>query len=525
MKSAIKLLLWLFGAAIVLLGTSLVWLAGFFEPSDYRDEIAQWVAERTGYHFVIEGTVSVGFEHQPVRGFFVDIGVRDVELTRVAQIPGEQQLHLSVLDFSADLGDLFASARGAPLAGKGRFDVVDADLRKLLANSEVNWDAFTPQAFRSVSATGDFLVSGDTLSLTDLEVSMDGTQISGNLEIENLSADPAFHFDLNVPSLHLENLLQLSAQGPFDGLILLNLPAILVAQSEVTGLLKIGTLQSGGVIMSDVVMPLRAHGGVIVSSPITADFYGGEARIDTVLRVDGALLDFRTHQQISQCRLGELLSDLELTGLIEARGSLSAKLAFSGVDKASRIQSARAVIEFAADQGRIKGLDLANLIEQLGRSAVGITDGSIGESAFTSLGDIRATLRVEDGLLINEDLAFQAGGLEVRGRGALALQSEQLDYRISLALNNRELASVLPPPFNSGMGMIVLPLRISGQWHAPSLMIDMPRMLQLQFQAAMGGGSGLKTPPVDARAVRLAKDLDAELAQALRGEPDEAANQ
>ncbi len=523
MKSAIKLLLWLFGAAIVLLGVSLVWFATFFEPSDYRDEIAQWAAERTGYHFVIEGAVSVDFEHESVRGFFVDIGVRDARLTRADEILGEQQLHLSALDFSADLGDLFASVWGAPLAGKGRFDVVDADLRKLLAKSEVNWDAFTPQAFRSVSAISDFVVSGDTLSLTGLEVSMDETRVSGDLEIENLPADPTFRFDLNVPSLDLKNLLQLSAQGPFDGLILLNLPAILVAQSEVTGLLRIGTLQSGGVTMSDVVMPLRAHDGVMVSSPITAGFYGGEARIDTVLRVDGALLDFRTRQQISQCRLGELLSDLELTGVIEARGSLAANLAFSGVDKDSRIQSARGIIEFAADQGRIKGLDLTTLIEQLGRSAAGFTDGSMGESAFTPLGDIRATLRVEKGLLINEDLAFQAGGLEVRGRGGLALQSEQLDYRISLALNNRELASVLPPPFNSGM--IVLPLRISGQWHAPSLMIDMPRMLQLQFQAAMGGGAGLKTPPADARAAHLAKDLDAELAQALGAEPDAVAEQ
>jgi uncharacterized protein involved in outer membrane biogenesis len=219
--------------------------------------------------------------------------------------------------------------------------------------------------------------------------------------------------------------------------------------------------------------------------------------------------------------LGELLSDLELTGLIEARGSLSANIAFSGVDKASRIQTARAVIKFAADQGQIKGLDLSALIEQLGGNAAGITDGSIGESAFTSVGDIRATLRVEEGLLINEDLAFEAGGLEVRGRGGLTLLSEQLDYRISLALNDHELASVLPPPFNSGM--IVLPLRISGQWHTPSLMIDMPRMLQLQFQAAMGGDSELKTPKVDARAARLAKDLNTELAQALGGEPDKAA--
>ncbi len=523
MKSAIKWLLWLFGVSIVLLGASLVWLVTFFEPSDYRDEISQWVAERTGHHFVIEGAVSIDFEHEPVRGFFVDIGVRDAELIRVDKIPGEQQLHLSALDFSADFGDLFASARGAALAGQGRFDVVGADLRKLLSDSDVNWDAFTPQAFRSVSATSDFVVSGDTLSLTDLAVSMDETRVSGDLEIENLSADRAFHFDLNIPSLDLENLLQLSAQGPFDGLILLNLPAMLVAQSEVTGLLKIGTLQSGGVTMSDVVMPLRAHDGVIVSSPITAEFCGGQARIDTVVQIDGALLDFRTRQQISQCRLGELLSDLELTGVIEARGSLSANLAFSGVDQASRIQSARGVIEFAADQGRIKGIDLSGLIAQLSPSAAGITDGSIGESTFTSLGDIRATLRVEKGLLINEDLAFQAGGLDVRGRGGLALQSEQIDYRVSLALNNRELASVLPPPFNSGM--IVLPLRISGQWHTPSLMIDMPRMLQLQFQAAMGGGSGLKAPSADVRAARLAKDLDAELTQALGGEPDETAQQ
>ena len=103
------------------------------------------------------------------------------------------------------------------------------------------------------------------------------------------------------------------------------------------------------------------------------------------------------------------------------------------------------------------------------------------------------------------------------------LESGAIDYRISLTLDKPEIAAMLPPPFNSGV--MVLPLRISGRWDMPSLMIDIPQMLQFQLQAAVGGSSELAKVPVDEYANSLERDLQGELSQALKDFASEPATQ
>lgn len=523
MKSAMRALLWSAGALVFVLLVVLIWVLTLFDPTDFRGPIAREIETRTGYRFALEGPISFDPRYESPGRLFADITVQDAHLREIAGVPGAQRLHLKTLEWSVELGDLLGAVRGTSFAGRGHFKMADADLRGMLGAREINWDAFTPSAFRAASASGSFELDSEALSLTGLQLSLNATQIRGELEVEQWSGSPVFDFDLTIPSLDLGDFVQRENQQPFDTLVVLNLPAVLAAQSQASGTLRIGSLHSAGVVLSDVVMPLHAHSGRVSASPITAGFYGGTARVDTLLQVNGADLSFQTRQEVRQCQIGNLLGDLGLTEMIEAQGNFSATLAFSGVDAVSRMASARGVIRVAAQEGRVKGVNLGTWIERLGRNTLG--DGSewAGESTFTSLGDIDATLRVEQGLVINEDLAFQAGGLDVRGHGGLALESGAIDYRISLTLDKPEIAAMLPPPFNSGV--MVLPLRISGRWDMPSLMIDIPQMLQFQLQAAVGGSSELAEVPVDEYANSLERDLQGELSQALQDFASEPATQ
>ena len=74
------------------------------------------------------------------------------------------------------------------------------------------------------------------------------------------------------------------------------------------------------------------------------------------------------------------------------------------------------------------------------------------------------------------------------------------------------------------MGLI-LPLRVSRRWDNPGIMIDMPTLIQMQIQRAMGAKGALGSPDADAQAERVRQALEAELGKRLDSVVDGVAAQ
>ena len=67
-------------------------------------------------------------------------------------------------------------------------------------------------------------------------------------------------------------------------------------------------------------------------------------------------------------------------------------------------------------------------------------------------------------------------------------------------------------------------MRVAGRWDNPGIMIDMPALIQMQFQRAMGIENHLTSPAVDTQAKVLEEILEAELSVRLNQlAPGEAA--
>ena len=102
------------------------------------------------------------------------------------------------------------------------------------------------------------------------------------------------------------------------------------------------------------------------------------------------------------------------------------------------------------------------------------------------------------------------------------METELLDYRLSLELDQPEIVTLLPPPFNS-VG-VLLPMRVAGRWDNPGIMIDMPALIQMQLQRTMGVENHSTSPSVDTQARLLGEMLEAELSVRLNQlAPKEAA--
>jgi AsmA protein len=61
MSRPIKILAWLIAAFIAVFALGAVFLLLFFDPNDFRDDIAEAVNKQTGRELLIEGDVSLAF--------------------------------------------------------------------------------------------------------------------------------------------------------------------------------------------------------------------------------------------------------------------------------------------------------------------------------------------------------------------------------------------------------------------------------------------------------------------------------
>ena len=513
MKSVRRLLLWSIASLALLLVGMLVWSVVFFDPNDYRESIADHIEAQTGFKLTLEGSLGLDFRFQQGAGLFADLAVEDAYLRKIADMQGVQSARIRELTISLPVMQLLRLVRGERFKGAGRFSVTDLDLVPIATGLGLDGQSFDGSDFRALTMQGKFQSGLMFFSITDLLIAGSTTEVSGDLNFTDLHQDTKIEFSLLSPSLNIDKMVPEQARGPLDAFEWLSLSPLLAAGLRAQGVLQIGTFQSGGLLFRNLNIPINSRGGVVVASPMTADLYEGAMRIDTVAQVVGQELDFMTRQAFSEVAVGKIIKDLGLTDVLRGKADLNAIVAFSGSEYVDRVRSARGIVTLEAKAGQIRGLDIVSLLDRLAQSDFSHGGDWLGENSHTTLENVTATLRLEDAQLVNDNLAFRAGGFEVVGQGNLNLETELADYRLSLELDRPEIVNLLPPPFNS-VG-VVLPMRVAGRWDNPGIMIDMPALIQMQFQRAMGIENHLTSPSVDAQAKVLGEILEAELSGRL----------
>lgn len=513
MKSVCRQLLWSIASLALLLAGILVWSVVFFDPNDYRESIADHIEAQTGFELTLEGSLGLDFRFQQGTGLIADLAVEDAYLRKIADIQGVQHAHIRELTISLPAIQLFRLVRGERFEGVGRFSVTDLDLVPIVTGLGLDGQSFDGSNFRATTVQGKFQSGLLFFSITDLLIAGSTTEVSGDLNFTDLHQDIKIEFSLLSPSLNIDEIVPEQARDPLNAFEWLSLSPLLAAGLRAQGVLHIGTFQSGGLFFRNLNIPINSRGGVVVASPITADLYDGTMRIDTVAQVVGQELDFMTRQAFSEVAAGKIINDLGLTDILRGKVDLNAIVAFSGSEYVERARSARGIVTLEAKAGQIRGLDIVSLLDRLAEGDFSRGGDWLGENSHTALENVAATLRLENSKLVNDNLVFQAGGLEVVGQGNLSLETQLVDYHLSLELDQPEIVALLPPPFNS-VGL-VLPLRVTGRWDNPGIMIDMPALIQMQFQRAMGIENHLTPPSVDTQAKVLGEILGAELSVKL----------
>ena len=340
-----KILAWLIAAFVAVFALGAIFLALFFEPNDFRDNIAEAVKERTGRELVIEGDLSVAF--------FPWLAI-DVGHTTLGNAPGFGDKPFAEFD-GAKL-----SVRLLPMLLRQEVAIGTAELEALVLNLEVdtkgrsNWDDLF--ADKDPARTGTDSDKGKSLEVSGIDVSDttiryedrksgDTYELSGmTMQFGRVSDDGrpvpasgAFHFDVQPDKisgdLEVDTELSFDLEKSlvvFDGL---NIKGVVAGVATSPTSLKFETdgveiqTESETVTMQPLSMTLL---GIDFTAEVEPFSYAGAIRPVAVIRTDAFsprslmhLLDIEAPETADPVALSRVIIDAKAavkTNAVEMTG-------------------------------------------------------------------------------------------------------------------------------------------------------------------------------------------------------------
>ena len=278
---------------------------------------------------------------------------------------------------------------------------------------------------------------------------------------------------------------------------------------DLTGTVKVGSLQARGLKASSVDVGVKAAGGRLDVAPLSAQLYSGSLAGNAALIADGN--EVRVDTSLNEISIAPLLKDLANRDLIEGRGNVKLAINTSGATVGELKKKLAGSASLKLRDGAIKGINLAAKLRDaknlLSAAKSDTTRANAAEK--TDFSELSATFMIKDGVAINEDLDMKSPLLRVGGAGKVDLGASGLDYttRVSVVgtLKGQDGRSV------DQLKGVTVPVKLEGPFDKLAWSIDWSSAAQdaLKSQLAQKVAPQVQAQKDKARAAAEQKARDA----------------
>ncbi len=380
------------------------------------------------------------------------------------------------LDLEVQRGDQNIKARvTSPLSGN--FQTQQISLPQLGVNVTATGPNL-PGKSLSGNLTGNASVNG---AKQQVQVNLSGKVADSTLKAQlgvNGYTPPGLNFDIEIDQLDVDKYAPgtpAAAGGagtdqPVDVTALRALNA--------NGRLRIGTLKASNIKASNVRLELKAAGGQMTVSPLSANLY--EGAMDGTLTVDAAQATpaFALRQKFTGVAIGPLLKDLASKDLLEGKGTVHVDVRSSGATVGALKRALNGSAAVNLRDGALKGIDIARTINDA-KAKLGSLRGQQTQAADntkkTEFSELSATFAINNGVAHNNDLSLKSPLLRVGGEGDINIGADSVNYLVKAALVGT-LTGQDGRSVNELRGVTV-PVRASGPLASPSFALDFNAML------------------------------------------------
>lgn len=241
------------------------------------------------------------------------------------------------------------------------------------------------------------------------------------------------------------------------------------------GSVRIGALKVQNIKASNVRLDMRANGGKMDLSPLSANLYGGTAT-GAISATASSPPRFAIRQNLVGVNVGPLLKDAIGKDPIEGRGNVALDVTASGDTFTQLKKNLNGTARLALRDGAVRGINVAQTVrgakEKIGalKGNEPSQTGTGSTSEKTDFSELTGSFRITNGVAHNDDLDVKSPLIRVNGSGTIDLAEEQVDY-----LAKTTIVSSLKG--QGGLGSedlkgLTIPVRLSGPFTAIGWRVD-----------------------------------------------------
>ena len=343
----------------------------------------------------------------------------------------------------------------------------------------------------------------------ELAAKLDESNIQAKLAVANWSK-PAINFDVVADRLNVDRYLppKPAAKPPAGGTPAPSGGGAGAAEKPIdltplktlnaNGSVKIGALQVQNIKADNVNVGLKAAGGRLDVSPISASLYQGTLAGTAAVNANNN--NYAAKQQLTGISVGPLLRDAANRDILEGRGNVALDVITTGQTPTALKKALNGTASVALKDGSLKGVDVAGLLRQA-RAILG-SKSAIEQQAKggqkTDFTELTGSFVIKNGVAHNEDLQAKSPLVRLAGAGDINIGEGTMDYTAKASLvatstgqGGKESADVRG---------VTAPVRITGPFDNLKYSVDVAALatdaakdaLARELERRLGGGQAGK---------------------------------
>ncbi|MCZ0751367.1 AsmA family protein [Aeromonas enteropelogenes] len=393
-------------------------------------------------------------------------------------------------------------------------DLKLAELSDVVLSATLNGDTLPhPQMNLKLAGFARAELEAKKVTLSKLVMSADDTLLTGEGAVQ-LGAVPKVEFDLKGETLDLDSWLGTSASAAVPApttpasasnkaaepakvtralsAVEPNLDALKAI--DAIGRLQLGSLRVRGLDLGQLDTQLALANGQLTLKQFSAGVAGGKVMASGVLDARQQPARYQVSKRVQGVNVHSLLQTLAQNDLLEGRGDLDVQVQGQGLSEQALRSRMQGKITLALHDGALHGINLAEMIREARATLTGKGTDQVKEVRKTDFSALTASFQLANGVARSDDIQLFAPALRVHGQGQAALVPETLDFLFLTSI-------VESSKGQGGKGVdelkdITIPVRIGGQWQAPTYRLDVKALLSnnkiLEEKARKEAERGLK---------------------------------
>jgi AsmA protein len=361
------------------------------------------------------------------------------------------------IDLKFSLADVKGSGKALGI-GKVALDIAKAEFGETTINGTVN-TALTAnleaKIFELAKINADLTVANPQMPMKSVKLPIAGSaradlgkesasvDITTRFDESNIAAkagvvkfsQPAINFDLNIDKLNIDKYFPPAppakpgaAGGAAGGTAEKPIDLSALKTLNASGTVKIGALQVNNIKANNVVLTLKAAGGKVDLSPMSAALYQGT--MAGAVSVNANTNSFAVKQNLTGVNINPLMKDAINKDILEGRGNIVLDVTTAGNTPSALKRALGGSASINIKDGAYKGVNLAKSFREL-KAGLSLDKNKVQEAKKedkTDFTEMKISALIRNGVAESSDLDAKSPFLRLGGAGKVDIGASTMDY-------------------------------------------------------------------------------------------------